>query len=137
MPRRPKAYVLDSWAIIAFLQAQPDGATIFDLLTSAHEHDIPLLMSVVNASEVWYIKARRTSSSDADKVIAELKQIGIEFVDVHWELAHEAARLKAKNQMSFADSFAVALARERKASLVTGDPAFKDIESEVSIEWLK
>lgn len=137
MPRRPKAYVLDSWAIIAFLQAQPDGATIFDLLTSAHEHDIPLLMSVVNASEVWYIKARRTSPSDADKVIAELKQIGIEFVDVHWELAHEAARLKAKNRMSFADSFAVALARERKASLVTGDPEFKDIESEVSIEWLK
>jgi len=137
MPRRPKAYVLDSWAIISFLQAQSGGATIFDVLTSAHEHNIPLLMSVISASEVWYIKARRSSPSDADKVIAELKQVGIEFVDVHWELAHEAARLKTKNRMSLADSFAAALAKQRRASLVTGDPEFKEIENEVSIEWLK
>jgi hypothetical protein len=33
-------------------------------------------MSVVNAGEVWYIIARRTSEADADRSMRELKQLG-------------------------------------------------------------
>jgi len=39
--------------------------------------------------------------------------------------------------MSFADCFAAALAKQRKAHLVTGDLEFKQIENEISINWLK
>ncbi|HEY8225573.1 MAG TPA: type II toxin-antitoxin system VapC family toxin [Pyrinomonadaceae bacterium] len=136
MPRRPKAYVFDSWAIVAFLQAEPGGAKVTDLVADAHEHRIPLLMSVVNAGEVWYIKARRSSPADADRAIQELRQLGIHFVEVDWMLAHEAGGFKAKNRMSFADCFAAALAKHRKACLVTGDPEFKQIEQEITITWL-
>ena len=36
-----------------------------------------------------------------------------------------------------ADAFAAALAREKKAELVTGDPAFKALEKEIKVQWLK
>ena len=39
--------------------------------------------------------------------------------------------------MSFADAFAAALAKERKAELVTGDLEFKTLEKEIKIAWLK
>lgn len=39
--------------------------------------------------------------------------------------------------MSLADAFAGALAKERKAELVTGDPEFKPLEKEIRIRWLK
>jgi predicted nucleic acid-binding protein len=94
------------------------------------------LMSVVNAAEVWYIKSRRSSAPDADKAIGELKQIGIQFVEVDWELAHEAGRFKARGRMSFADCFAAALAKHRKASLVTGDLEFQQVKKEITISWL-
>jgi predicted nucleic acid-binding protein len=137
MPRKPKAIVLDSWAVIAYLEGEAAAERVADHIADAHEQDIPLLMSVVNAGEVWYIIARETSVSDADRSIKEMKHIGIEFIDADWALAHEAGGFKSKHRMSFADCFAAALAKHRKALLLTGDPEFKQVEQEIIIDWLK
>jgi predicted nucleic acid-binding protein len=136
MPRKPKSIVLDSWAIMSYLQGEPSAEKVADMIADAHEEDVPLLMSVVNAGEVWYIIARRTSEADADRSIRQLKQLGIEMVDADWEIAHAAGKFKAKNKMSFADCFAAALAKQKKALLLTGDPEFKQVEQEITIEFL-
>ncbi|MEP6819497.1 MAG: type II toxin-antitoxin system VapC family toxin [bacterium] len=136
MPRKPKAIVLDSWAVIAYLEGEPAAEKVADHIADAHENDIPLFMSVVNAGEVWYIIARETSVGDADRSITELRHLGIEFVDADWPLAHEAGGFKSKHKMSFADCFAAAVAKQRKALLLTGDREFKQIEGEVLIDWL-
>jgi ribonuclease VapC len=137
MPRKPKIIVLDSWAIMSYLQGEPSAEKVADIIADAHEDNVPLLMSVVNAGEVWYIIARRTSEADADRSIRELKQLGIQWIDADWEIAHEAGRFKAKHKMSFADCFAAALAKHRKAQLVTGDHEFKQVEADVIINWLR
>ena len=136
MPRRPKAVVLDSWAVIAYLEDEEAAARVADIIADAHDARIPLLMTVVNAGEVWYIVARQTSAAEADASIKQLRDLGIEFVDAEWSLAREAGYFKSKNKMSLADAFAAALAKQRKAHLATGDPEFKQIEKEVAIKWL-
>ena len=137
MPHKPKAYVLDSWSILCYFHDEPAAERVETIIAEAHERDIPMFMSVVNVAEVWYIIARRRSQSDADSGIHSLKQLGIRFIDVHWELAQQAARFKQKNQMSFADCFAAALAKSKAATLVTGDTEFKQVEREIAIDWLK
>ena len=136
MSRRPKAIVLDSWAVMAYLEDESSAQKVADLIGDAHEHGIPLLMSVVNAGEVWYILAREVSEAEADKALHELKQLGIEFQDVDMKLARLAGGFKAKHRMSYADCFAAALAKEHKAELVTGDKEFKQVEGEVKIYWV-
>ncbi len=136
MPRRPKAIVLDSWAVLAYLEDESAGQQVSDIIADAHEHGTPLMMSTVNAGEVWYILAREVSETEADKGIAGLRQLGVEFVDADWKLARLAGMFKAKNRMSFADCFAAALAKEHKADLVTGDKEFKQVEGEIRIAWL-
>ena len=136
MKRKPKVIVLDSWAVLSYFQDEPAAARVEELIADAHERDIPLLMTVVNAAEVWCIKARRSSPSDADKAIHELRQLGIDFVAADWTLAKDAGYFKSKNKMSFADCFAAALARQRKAHLVTGDREFKQVEREITVDWL-
>ena len=136
MPKKPKTIVLDSWAIIAYLEDEATAEKVANIIADAHEHEIPLLMSVVNAGEVWYIVARQSSAADADASIKLLRDLGIELVGVDWNLAHSAGYFKSSNNMSFADAFAAALARDRKANLVTGDPEFQQIEREVAILWL-
>ena len=69
MPKKPKAVVLDSWAIIAYLEDEAAAEKVADIIADAHEDHIPLLMTVVNAGEVWYIVARQTSARDADASI--------------------------------------------------------------------
>ena len=104
---------------------------------STHEQDIPLLMTVVNAAEVWYIVAREACVGEAEASIKQVRDLGVEFVNADWELAKTAGYFKSKNKMSFTDCFAAALARKVNAHLATGDPEFKQLEKEITITWLK
>ncbi|MGH8021837.1 MAG: PIN domain-containing protein [Opitutaceae bacterium] len=58
------------------------------------------------------------------------------FVPAERGLADLAADFKARFKLSLADAFAAALAKEKKAELVTGDPEFKALEREIKITWL-
>jgi len=136
MPHRPKAIVLDSWSIIAYLDDEPSGQKIADLIADANEQEIPIYMSVVNAGEVWYIIAREISEKDADDSIKQLRQLRVQLKDADWELTQEAARFKSQHKMPYADCFAGALAKTMKADLVTGDKEFKAIEDTVTIQWI-
>ncbi len=136
MPKKAKAVVLDSWATIAYLEDEAAAEKVADIIADAHEQEIPLFMSVVNAGEVWYIVARQTSAAEADASIKQLRDLGIDFVDADWDLAKNAGYFKSRNKMSFADCFAAALAKQKKAHLATGDPEFKQIEAEITITWL-
>lgn len=59
MPKKPKAIVLDSWAIIAYLEVEAAAEKVADIIADAHEEHVPSLMTVVNAGEVRYIVARQ------------------------------------------------------------------------------
>ncbi len=133
---KPKAYVLDTWAIMAYLEDEPAGESVEKIVIEAQETEAPLLMSVVNVAEVWYTFARKTTADEANQALAELRQLGIEFWDVTLELALQAAQFKARQKMSLADCFAAALAVQHKADLVTGDREFVAITGEIKIVWL-
>lgn len=136
MQKKPKAIVLDSWAVIAYLEDETAAEKVADIIADAHEQEVPLLMTVVNAGEVWYIVARETSATEAEASIKQLRDLGIEFVDADWELAKSAGYFKSRNKMSFADCFAAALAKKTRAHLITGDSEFKQLEQEITIVWL-
>lgn len=136
MSRKLKAYVLDSWAVIAYFEDEPAGGQIADLIASAHEGGIPVYMSVVNVGEVWYITAREITEGDADTIVKEISDLRIQFVDADWELTLEAARFKSQHKMSYADCYAAALAKVKGGSLITGDNEFKGVEDQIKIQWV-
>ncbi len=136
MPAKPKALVLDTWAIISYYEDDPAGVQVARLIAEANENATPLWMSVINAGEVWYVIARRTSQAEADAAIGELQKLGIRFIDAEWKISRQAAMLKSKHKMSYADAFAAALAMQKNAHLVTGDKEFKQVEGDVKILWL-
>jgi uncharacterized protein len=136
MPLKSKVIVLDSWSIIAYLEDEPSARTIEEIIVNAHEHKIPLMTSVVNAGEVWYIVARKTSPVNADEAIRDIQRLGVDFVEADWTLTRAAAAFKSKGKMSYADCFAAALTMKKRAVLVTGDPEFKQVSGEVKVHWV-
>ncbi len=131
-----KALVLDTWAVIAYLEDEPSAQQIADLIASAHEERNPIYMTVVNVGEVWYTIAREVSEEDANSCIKELRDLRIQFQNVDWELTQEAARFKSQHKMSYADCYAAALAKVMKADLVTGDKEFAPLEGQIGIRWV-
>lgn len=137
MAARATKLVFDAWAVLAILQGEPAGQKALDLMADCLESSGEVFITTINAGEVWYHVARRRSEADADRAVEELRAWGVQFVDADWELARQAARLKAKGKISFADAFAAALARRSRCELVTGDQEFKALNAEVKIRWLK
>ena len=136
MAKKAKAYVLDTWAVIAYLEDEPSGEQVEDLIATAHEEQIPIYMSVVNVGEVWHTMAREISEEEANASVKSLRDLWIQFENADWELTQEAARFKSKNKMSYADAFAAALSKNKKADLITGDKEFKPLDGEIKILWV-
>ena len=136
MAKKAKAYVLDTWAVIAYLEDEPSGEQVEELIATAHEEQMPIYMSVVNVGEVWYTLAREVSEEDANASVKILSDLRIQFENADWELTQEAARFKSQNKMSYADCYAAALAKSKKADLVTGDGEFKPLDGQIKISWI-
>ena len=128
--------VLDSYALIAFFEDEPGAEQVHDLLAQAEKSGEKLLMSVINLGEVWYSIARGYSEETAEEKLREIGEMAIEIVDVDWNLTRGAASFKVKGRLAYADCFAAALARERKADLITGDREFRQLENEVKVLWI-
>jgi len=132
-----KAIVLDSWAVLAYLEDEPAAEKVEAIMGESHSAGIPLVMTVVNAGEVWYSVARGRSEKFADEhVLKDLGDLGITLIDADWDLTRRAAAFKRSGRIAYADCFAAALAQQSEAPLVTGDSEFKPLETEISIIWL-
>lgn len=94
-------------------------------------------MSDVNYAEVKYMLLKKDGATAWEQASEVLKSLPIDFHPTNRALADAAADFKARFKISLADAFAAALAKEKKAELVTGDPEFKPLEKEITIRWLK
>jgi ribonuclease VapC len=131
--------VLDSHALLTFLQGEPAAPVVKKFLLEAEVGRHRLLLSVVNWGEVYYNILRRRSADTADLIAKEIAAMPIELVPVEadLQLVRQAAQFKASGKLAYADAFAAALAKLRNAELITGDPDFQAVEGEIKIGWLK
>jgi predicted nucleic acid-binding protein len=128
--------VLDSHSLIAYLENETGVEKMIELLQVARDSGKTLLLSVVNWGEVFYITLREAGRERAEAVAHLISTLPIEVVPVDLDLTKQAAEFKAFKRMAYGDCFAVALAKLRKAELVTGDEEFKQVEKDVKILWI-
>lgn len=109
--------VLDSYGVIAFFENEPGADFVAEEIKHARDREKPLLLSVVNWGEVYYTVLRAAGRHIAEEAIKTLDTLPIELVPVDRELTRVAAEFKASRKMSYADCFAAALAKTRRADL--------------------
>ena len=129
-------YVLDSFAVLAFLRKEPGGSEVIDILRQASDGGVHVLMSWVNAGEVAYIVERLSGRPRSNLILGSLEAMPISFIPADRDLALAAARIKARFALAYADAFAAALALKSGGAVLTGDPEFKLLEAEVPIHWI-
>ena len=83
-----------------------------------------------------YIIEGRQGAQRAAAGASTIDQLALQVVPVDRPLVFAAARFKARYPISYADAFAAAVARRYGGSLMTGDPEFKTLESEIAVHWL-
>lgn len=132
-----KPLVLDSSALLTLLFDEPGAETMEAIMHRAAAKEQPMLMTGVNWAEVCYRAGKRLGPAALAHAGEFATNTPITIVAVDRELAEAAATYKAADRLGLADAFAAALAKSRKAELVTADREFKSVESEIKITWLK
>ncbi len=124
---------------MALFNDEPAADAVELLLQKAGLGTHRLLLCVVNWGEIYYSVTRGASLEMAEQKAKEIAAVPIELVPVEADLhlVRQAAIYKATHKLSYADAFAGALAKIRKAELVTGDMEFKGLAKEIKIAWLR
>ena len=121
--------VLDAYAVVAYLRAEPCADDVASLLRGASA------MSAANAAEV-VDQLTRVFGSDPDDVHADLALLanaGMEIAPVTPDLGLLAGRIRAKHYhrdrtaVSLADCIAAATALSLNRALATSDPALASV----------
>jgi predicted nucleic acid-binding protein len=131
-----RASVLDSYAVLAYLFAEPGHEKVVTLLEKAADSGKNVLIAAPNWAEIRYQVDRKVGAKRWEEIREKLLGLPIEIVPADQRLAELAGAIKAHRKMSLADCFAAALAKDRKADVCTGDPEFKAVENEVRIIWI-
>lgn len=130
-------YVLDSFALLAYLQAEPGGAIVKRVLHEAEAGQAAAFVSLINLGEVLYKLERQQGAQSVPDSIALLDSLPLIVTEVTRARVYAAARLKANYAISYADTFVAALAQELDAVVLTGDPEFRKLGDTVRIQWLQ
>jgi len=130
------APVLDAHALMVFLEREDGFEKVKQCFAEALALGDMLPMTVVNLGEVLYVVRREEGGKKADEVEHAVQMLPIDVVDIDMALTRVAARYKAAGGISYADSFAAALAHQRGRAVLTGDPEFAAVADDIPIEWL-
>ena len=122
--------------MLFFLEGRGNAARVDSLFRQAHLSKTPVFMSVVNWGEVYYTEWQERGQDHAELIRHSMARLPIVLVPADEEISLHAARLKAKHKIPFADAFAAATALRHDATLVTADPDFKKLGSQIKIMWL-
>lgn len=131
-----EAYILDSFPLLAFFQKETGGKKIDELLEMGKAGKAKLYLSEINLGEIYYIAIRNWGSEKAQKLLAAIYELPINFVLPKRENILQAAEFKAQGNISYADCFVLDLAKIHKAKVVTGDPEFKKFLKKSEILWV-
>jgi predicted nucleic acid-binding protein len=131
-----KTGVLDSYALISFLERVDGYDHMSKLFEECIARDRELLMCIVNWGEIVYHALRIGGDASAQIVEDTMRALPIQLVDANKDLTSIAAKIKAATNMQFGDCFVVALAKKKKCEVITGDKEFKKVEKEIKIHWL-
>jgi ribonuclease VapC len=122
--------------MLAYLDGEPAAQHVRQVLRLARKKQRVVLFSLINYGECLYITEREQGLRQAQRAAGIIDQLALRIVPADRPLVFEAAHIKARFPVSYADAFSIALAKRTGARVMTGDSEFKAVETEISVHWI-
>ena len=131
-PKPSMLYLLDTSALIAFIEKEPGMEQIRALLGEQ-----TVLLPFVTLMETYYITLQEQGQVIADKRYKLIQKLP---VTILWQVSEItlklAARFKAAHRISFADALIAGFTAEHNAILVHKDPEYEVLKDKVRLKPL-
>jgi PIN domain nuclease of toxin-antitoxin system len=93
---KPFAYVLDSFAVLAYLGGEAGMSRVKEILKQAEAKAYTIDLSLINLGEVLYITERENGLVEARQVLAAIDQLPVQIVPVSRDTVLAVAHVKAR-----------------------------------------
>ena len=124
-----KKYIFDTSALLTFIENENGFEDIENYLIRAEKNEIGVYISFISLVELFYITLREKDEAEASYRVKLIQSLAVHIVESYENVHLTAARLKAKNRISLADSLVAALCKEYDGILVHKDPEFEQLSS--------
>ena len=131
-----KRILFDAHAILKWTQKEAGYQKVRSLMLACRDESVTGYMNQINLGEVYYKTIRAVGKHPAQDFLQNFLLLPITITLPDSDLIWKAAEIKAEYPISYADCFAAATALRYDATIVTGDPEFKNLGPLVSVEWL-
>jgi len=131
-----RKYLLDSFAILAWIQDEKGAQTVEDLLYKARQNRCEAAINIINLGEIYYRCAKAAGIRSAQNILDNIKLLPLKIIPCPNDLVLEAAEIKAQYPIAYADAFVLASALREESCIVTGDQEFREVEHLAQIHWL-
>jgi predicted nucleic acid-binding protein len=127
-----KSFVLDTSALMAFIEKEDGAERVRDILLGKS-----IIIPWLSILEIVYISQRELGEEEALTRYALLKKLNAKIIwDADEALLLNAARIKSTHSLSLADSVIAAIATQHDAILIHKDPEYEQLQGVVEMEVL-
>lgn len=128
--------IFDSHALLTLFQGELGAGVVEKWLRTSSRRGWTKYLCAMNLGEILYATKRRFGDERKIEVLAHIHRLHFTILPVPNELIYQAAEYKADYRISYADSFVLACAVNHNATIVTGDPEFRNVRHLARIHWI-
>lgn len=130
-------YVLDSSAIVRYLDGEAGGVRVAEIIKSHLAGRCAAVMAALHWGEVAGVTCKAHGRQAMELVVSRLSAFGLHVVPADGERAVRAALVKLKREIPYVDAFGIELTADSPDHVfVTADYDFKPAGRDVKIEFL-
>jgi predicted nucleic acid-binding protein len=122
--------VFDSFALIAIFRNEAGCHQVKEYLSWILNHQASGFISSMQIGEIYYMIKRKNGIRYAEIALNAILEMPLEVNVPDLQTCISAALIKSSYNISYADAFAAVLTIDKKATLITGDPEFKNLIKE-------
>lgn len=124
-------FVLDTTALLTYIENEEGVADVESLLLKAIHNEIVLYISIVSCIKVFYITWQEQGKETAVERLKLIEDLMVIQEPLDSQLIRVIGELKATQKMSFADCCIAGLAKFKQATLVHKDPEYEQVGNEI------
>ena len=132
MNETKKICILDTSAILTYIEDEDGSDYVENLLIEAEKGIVDIYVSFISLTEVFYITLREKDEPLAVERIKLMQSLAVKIQESDEIVNIKAGKLKALNSISLADAYIAALCQIHNGILVHKDPEYEKLASEIN-----
>ena len=136
METNGECFVLDACAMLAYLNNENGAEFIGEILEKGNRKEVKIFLTEMDLAEIFHIVLKQEGRERALKAMLLIKTLPVECIAMDEPLLMLAGEIRIQFPLTLGDALVAALAKSKKAKLITGDNDFKSLEKEIECVWI-